>query len=77
MSVLPHVSNYSSIFEPCHDILRPPYTHSSNAHAQPSSGARCLILFDPSPVPPMSVSLHNNLVVLLTTLCQLSCTQRM
>ena len=32
-------------FEPAHDIMVlfvPPKTHSSNTHAQPSSGARCL-----------------------------------
>ena len=30
-------------FEPTHKIMVPPLTHSSNAHAQPSSVARCLI----------------------------------
>ena len=34
------------LFEPSHmfnGTFRPPLTHSSNAHAQPSNGARCLI----------------------------------
>ena len=44
--------NLISWIGPAHEIMvlfRPPLTHSSNRHVQPSSGARCLIDFSVGP----------------------------